>query len=269
MQLGAELLLSLPTASVATTYPFSLDTTVARLTVAASMEQAQWSYGVNLGYQHYLSSTSGDDRDVLYGLFAGRGISDRLRGVLEYSSYTHSHEETGLDESLTDSAALVGVRYMVNDDLELGLAAGSGLGDAFADLKTVATLLWVPGRAAPARPVRPARALAPPRVPGADLLAGVRPGRGGVLIQISNRSGDGTLGEKVARILQRDGYVVPVVEQGSDRDWKSSYLFFRPAAVEQAARITELLRPARVNMVSYQLEGVDLLLVIGRDRAGL
>jgi hypothetical protein len=246
-----------------------------KLSLAASGTVTDWDYGLNLGYQSYLESESGDDSDLFYGFYVGKEIAPFFTGLLEYSVYKHTHSEGSLEEEITDATALVGIKYQVSDNLQLGLGIGSGMSDSYADFRSQATLVWLPGgkktsKATPVGEVVPEKVLIPkpPRVLGADLIANIKPGRGDVLVQISNRSGVKRLGEKMAKYLEKFGYVVPVVEEGSSDTWDNSIIYHIRKKADQATEISDIIAsldtftPAR-----YKLKGVSILLVIGKDLA--
>ena len=145
--LGVELLASLPTAAQGGSYPLTLDTSLLKLTLAASGKVAGWKCGLNLGYQSYLDSDSGDDSDLFYGFYAAKEMGPLVTGLVEYSASRHTHTESSLEQEITDATALVGLRYRFRDNLTLGLAVGSGTSDSFADLRSQATIIWLPGGA--------------------------------------------------------------------------------------------------------------------------
>lgn len=273
--MGAELLASLPTAAQGGSYPLTLDTTLLRLTLAAAGNLSGWEWGLNLGYQSYLESETGDDSDLIYGLYAGREVARNMTGLLEYSASRHTHSEGSLEEEITEATVLAGIKYRASGSLTLGLAIGSGLSDSYADLRSQATVLWIPGagkapRAGGTGRRVPEGALAPepPRVLGGDLLATVKPGKGDVLVQISNRSGVRRLGERAARYLEKAGYVVPVVETGSGGRWDRSYIYYNPKSLTPATDIKLLFaRPESFTRVPFALKGVDVLVVLGEDLA--
>ncbi|UCF89422.1 MAG: LytR C-terminal domain-containing protein [bacterium] len=273
--LGAQLLASLPTAAQGDLYPFTLDTTLLKLTLAAGGFMSEWEWGLNLGYQSYLESETGDDSDIVYGFYAGKDVAPRMRGVLEYAASTHTHSEGSLEEKTTEATALAGVMYRASESLTIGLSVGKGLSDSFADLRSQATVLWIPGagrapRAGRAEGTIPEGALAPepPRVIGGKLLGTVKPGKGDVLVQISNRSGDKNLGERAARYLEKAGYAVPVVETGSGEIWDRSYIYYSGKSLASATDIKLLFaRPESLTRIPYALRGVDILVVLGDDLA--
>jgi hypothetical protein len=273
---GAELLASFPTAAQGGSLPLTLDTTLLKLSLAASGTLSNWDYGLNLGYQSYLESESGDDSDLFYGFFAGREIARHLTGILEYSAARHTHSEGSLEENITDATALVGIKYQAGDNLTLGLGIGSGLSDSYADLRTQATLVWLPGgkgatQVTTAVEKTPEKVFIPepPRVLGGDLIANIPPGRGDVLIQISNRSGVKRLGQNTAKSLEKAGYVVPVVEEGSGDTWENTIIYHTKKRADEAAQVWEVLSPpVPAAPARHKLKGVSVLLVLGKDLAG-
>ncbi len=277
---GAELLASFPTADLGDTLPLTLDTTLLKLAFAVSGTFPDWSYALNLGYQSYLESESGDDSDLFYGFYAGWQISQPLMGLVEYSASKHTHSDGSLEEEITDATALVGVKYQTSDKLTLGLGIGTGLSDSYADIRTQLTLVWLPGgkkgtqetapgQEAPQEAPEMASIPVPPRVLGADLIAAVKPGKGDVLVQISNRSGVKGLGEKVARHLEKAGYVIPVVEEGTGDSWTGSSIYYSKENLTPATDIKLLFaRPDTLTRAPFKLKGVGVLLVLGEDLAG-
>lgn len=272
---GAELLASLPTAAQGGSYPLTLDTTLLKFTLAASGTLSDWDYALNLGYQSYLESEAGDDSDLFYGFYVGKEMAPLLTGILEYSVYRHIHSEGSLEEKITDATALVGVKYQARDNLTLGLGIGSGMSDSYAGIRSQVTLVWLPGRkkasqVTTAREKAPEKTFIPkpPRVLGGDLLAAIKPGRGNVLVQVSNRTGVKRLGEKVARHLEKAGYVVPVVEEGSGDKWKHSYIYYSKNNFTPATEIKLFFaRPNSLIRASSKMKGVDVLIVLGEDLA--
>jgi len=273
---GAELLASFPTAAQGGSSPLTLDTTLLKFSLAASGTLSKWDYGLNLGYQSYLESESGDDSDLFYGFFAGREVARNLTGILEYSAARHTHSEGSLEEKITDATALVGIKYQANDNLTLGLGIGSGMSDSYADLRTQATLVWLPGgkgasQVTTAGEKTPEKVFIPkpPRVLGGDLIANIPPGRGDVLIQISNRSGVKRLGQNTAKRLEKAGYVVPVVEEGSGDTWENTIIYHTKKRADEAAQVWEALSPpVPATPARHKLKGVSVLLVLGKDLAG-
>ena len=277
--LGVQLLASFPTAAQGGSAPLTLDTTLLKLSFAVSGTVTKWDFGLNLGYQSYLESESGDDSDLFYGAYAGGKISPRITGIIEYSASRHTHSGDPMEEKITEATALIGVKYQTSESLTLGLGIGSGLADSYADLKTQATLVWVPGgtktsqvstememagEKAPEQIFIPQ----PPRILGADLIAAIKPGKGDVLIQVSNRSGIKRLGQKVARHLEKTGYVVPVVEEGTGDKWDDSIIYYTRKKADHATEIAGMLAdPGAITPARYKLKSVDILLVIGKDLA--
>jgi hypothetical protein len=246
-----------------------------KLSLAASGTVTDWDYGLNLGYQSYLESESGDDSDLFYGFYVGKEMSPFFTGLLEYSVYRHTHSEGSLEEEITDATALVGIKYQVSDNLQLGLGIGSGLSDSYADLRAQATLLWRPGQGEASQTsmtgeTTPQQVFIPeaPRVLGADMLAGINPGRGGVLIQISDRSGKRGLGERVARFLEKAGYVVPIVEAGTGDKWEKSYIYYSSKNRIPATDIKLIFaQPDSLIRAASKLKGIGVLVVLGEDLA--
>ncbi len=273
---GVELLASFPTAAQGGSFPLTLDTTLLKLSLAASGTLSNWDYGLNLGYQSYLESETGDDSDIFYGFFAGREVARHLTGILEYSAARHTHSEGSLEENITEATALVGIKYQASDNLTLGLGIGSGMSDSYADLRTQATLVWLPGGKGASQETTPEEKTSekvfipePPRVLGGDLIANIPPGRGDVLIQISNRSGVKRLGQNTAKRLEKAGYVVPVVEEGSGDTWENTIIYHTKKRADEAAQVWEALSPpVPATPARHKLKGVSVLLVLGKDLAG-
>ena len=139
-RVSGELSAILPTASSGDTFPFSLESPVvgARLAFAGGSDSLR--AGVNLGYQTYLSTESGDDSDLLYGIWMEKDLEGpwTLAGV--YSSSTHDHSGAPGDDEVTDSYLQVGVRKVHSEKTDLGVAIGTGLGgDSVAGLRIMAT----------------------------------------------------------------------------------------------------------------------------------
>jgi hypothetical protein len=274
---GAELLASFPTAAQGGSNPLSLDTTLLKFSLAASGTLSNWDYGLNLGYQSYLESESGDDSDLTYGFYTGKEVARHLTGILEYSASRHTHTDGSMEEKITEATALVGVKYQASDNLVLGLGIGSGLSDSYSDLRSQVTLVWLPGQKKASTVVTTTGETAPekvfipepPRVLGGDLIASVKPGRGDVLVQVSNRSGVKRLGQKVARYLEKAGYIIPVVEEGTGGTWDDSIIYYTRKKADLATEISGVLAgPDTITPAQYKLKSVGILLVIGKDLAG-
>ncbi len=274
---GAELLASFPTAAQGSSLPLTLDTTLVKLSLAASGTLSNWDYGLNLGYQSYLESESGDDSDLTYGFYTGREVARHLTGILEYSASRHTHTDGSMEEKITEATALVGVKYQASDNLVLGLGIGSGISDSYADLRSQATLVWLPGKKKASTVVTTTGETAPekvfipepPRVLGGDLIASIKPGRGDVLVQVSNRSGVKRLGQKVARHLEKAGYIIPVVEEGTGDTWDDSIIYYARKKADLATEISGVIAgPDTITPAQYKLKSVGILLVIGKDLAG-
>ena len=100
-------------------------------------------------------------------------------------------------------------------------------------------------------------------------MANIKPGRGDILIQVSNRSGIKRLGEKVAKKLEKASYAVPVVEEGSDDSWDNSIIYHTRKKADQADEISSIIAsPNVITPARYKLKGVGVLLVLGKDMAG-
>ena len=109
----------------------------------------------------------------------------------------------------------------------------------------------------------------PPRVLGGDLIASIKPGRGDVLVQVSNRSGVKRLGQKVARHLEKAGYIIPVVEEGTGDTWDDSIIYYTRKKADLATEISGVIAgPDTITPAQYKLKSVGILLVIGKDLAG-
>jgi hypothetical protein len=142
-RISGELSAILPTAGSGDLYPFSLESPVvgARLAFAGGSDSLR--AGINVGYQTYLSTESGNDSDLLYGVWMEKNLQGpwTLAGV--YSSSTHEHSGVPGDDKVTDSYLQFGVRRAHSGQMDLGLAVGTGLGgDSVADMRVTTTVTF-------------------------------------------------------------------------------------------------------------------------------
>ena len=130
----------LPTAKEGTLFPFTLDSPVIGVRLAFAGGSTSMRAGAVVGYQTYLATESGEDTDLLYGLWMEKDIQSPWKIAGVYSGSKHEHSGAPGDDEVSDNYLQVGIRRAQSEKIDLGFAVGSGIGgDSAADLRFVAT----------------------------------------------------------------------------------------------------------------------------------
>lgn len=236
--LAGELSVILPTADEGALYPFALDTTVPGLRLAYSGGSEDLSFGANLGYQQYLKSVSGDDSDLLYGIWFEKSLRERLDLVAEVSGSTHTHTGTPGDDKVTEGSALVGVRKSSPKGLQWGFAAGVGLADNVYDLRaaTTATIRFSEGEGKK----RVDKKVRKKKTPKAKPTMSPPPGTI-VVVMIAEGITDPATEKRVTKALQKKSYATGMDPDPVIKGKGKNVLYYQPGMQEQAISVSRAL----------------------------
>jgi hypothetical protein len=253
-RISGELSAILPTAGEGTLYPFTLDSPVlgARLAFAGGSESLR--AGVTLGYQTYLATESGDDSDLLYGIWLEKDMEGPWTIAGVYSTSTHEHSGAPADDEVSDSYIQVGVRRAHSEKMDLGLAAGTGLGgDSVADLRITATATFRFGD--PGAPKKKKKAVEPEKAveekkPPKEIVeketvkvpkAPVPVYSGPVVVMVAEGIADKNIEKKVIKALQQKGFATGMDPDPGVKVKRKNTLWYNRGMQEQAINVSRTL----------------------------
>jgi hypothetical protein len=245
-RVSGEVSAILPTASEGDPpYPFSLQSSVvgARLALAGGSEGLR--AGINFGYQTYLATESGDDSDVLYGLWMEKQLKEQwmLAGV--YSSSQHRHSGTpGNDETL-DNYMQIGIHRVQSDVTRLGLAVGSGIGsESAADRRVTATVTFRFGETAAAGEQEKASGKAETITEKEAARIGTTPAApysGPVVIMVAEKVANRETEKRVMKALQQKGFATGMDPDPGVSIPRENVLLYNPGVQEKAVSVSRIL----------------------------
>jgi len=260
-RVAAEISYLQTTAGDNVSYPFSLESPLAGFRLALSGGSEDLQVGANVGYQKYLQTTTGDDKDFLYGLWVEKKAGDRWSWILEYSGSAHIHTGPPGNENVKDDYALVGGRYNVSERTHYQIAAGTGLGDSYADVRVVASATFALG-GTPEKKARAKEAIVDqPPIIGYD----------GVYIRIINRTKSKKLGKQVSKSLKKKDYSVIVETQPPGAEVGRNIILYSSGNIEQAIRLSRtlifggILKSAEIQESKTELSDGEIVLIMGNE----
>ncbi|MDF1536924.1 MAG: hypothetical protein P1S46_10585 [bacterium] len=266
---AGELSVILPTADEGTLFPFTLNTTVPGLRLAYSSGSEELTFGVNLGYQKYLKSVSGEDSDLLYGLWFEKSLRETWDLVAEVSGSTHTHSGALGDDKVTEGNALVGVRKSSPKGLQWGFAAGVGLADSVYDLRatTTATIVFSDGKG----PKRVDKKVKKKKAVKTKRAVSPTPGTI-VVVMIAEGVTDSATEKSVTKALQKKSYATGMDPDPGIKGKGKNILYYTPGMQEQAISVSRVLvfgghlKDLQIEETGKPLGQNSLLLVLGGAR---
>jgi hypothetical protein len=243
---SGELSAILPTARADTTFPFSLDSPVAGLRLAFFGGTNGTTLGLNLGYQSYLQTESGNDSDMLYSAWLEMDLNSPWSMTAEFSGSMHRHTGPPGDDDVSDGYIQLGVRRAHSKKLNFGIAAGSGIGgDRAADIRITALATMKFGTIEEKKPekrkaeekkrveekekeiVKEKKAAPPP-----SAIVVVMIGEG-----ITSRETE----RKITKALQKKGYATGTDPRPGIKGTDRNVLYYMPGMEEQALNVSRVL----------------------------
>ena len=269
-RVSGELSTILPTASSGDLYPFSLESPVlgARLAFAGGSDSLR--AGISVGYQTYLSTESGKDSDLLYGIWMEKGFEGPWSIAGVYSSSTHNHSGAPGDDKVTDSYLQVGVRRAHSDKTDLGAAIGTGLGgDSTADMRITLTATFRFGEVKAVKKeieeepkeepkvvkeeeviekkeIKPKEAVAAPKPPVAPVYTGP------VVVMLAEGVTDRDTEKRITKVLQKKGFATGMDPDPGIKVSKKNVLWYNAGMQEQAVSVLQAL------VVGGQLKDLEI-----------
>ncbi|MGD8353268.1 MAG: hypothetical protein PVJ01_03805 [Pseudomonadota bacterium] len=233
----------LPTGKEDDDFPLTLESPVAGARLAFAGGSEKMRAGVNVGYQTYLATESGNDSDITYGIWMEKEIrgSWKLSGI--FTSSTHDHSGAPGDDEVTDSYAQIGVRRAASQRAELGFSLGSGTGgDSAADLRMTATATFrfgeiEAGGRGGAGTVKEA---------AADKKAitkkkAISSYQGPVVVMIAEGIADKNMERSITRVLQRKGFATGMDPDPGIRVSRKNVLWYNKGMKKQAESVLQTL----------------------------
>jgi len=251
-RVSGELSTILPTARKDTVFPFSLESPVVGARLAFAGGSAGLRAGVNVGYQTYLETESGNDTDELFGAWLEKDLQGPWKIAGVYSSSKHKHTGSPGDDDITDSNLQVGIRRVHSERTDFGLALGSGIsGDSAADLRIMATATFRFGKVKAAKEERKVikekqkieqkqkvekkEAVEIRKTPTASVYSGP------VVVMIA----EGVAGKKTEKIvtkaLQKSGFATGMDPDPGVKVPRKNVLWYNPGMQGQAIKVSRTL----------------------------
>ena len=139
-RVAGELSAILPTAGKADPpYIFTLDSPVIGGRLAFAGGSKRMRAGATIGYQNYLATESGDDKDLMYGIWLERYLLGAWSFVGEIYGSRHTHNGAPGDDEVSDRYFQAGLKMAQLEGVDLGLSVGTGIGsDTASDLRLTA-----------------------------------------------------------------------------------------------------------------------------------
>jgi hypothetical protein len=254
-RVSGELSTILPTAASGDLYPFSLESPVVGVRLAFAGGSDALRAGVNVGYQNYLATESGNDSDLLYGVWMEKILQGpwTLAGV--YSSSTHEHSGVPGDDKVTDSYLQLGVRRAHSDKINLGFAVGAGLGgDSVADMRIMATATFRFGEAKTAmkeageeekaiqkeelaaqEEIKTEKKVQPVEAQAAPVYSGP------VVVMIAEGIADKDTEKRLTKVLQKKGFATGMDPDPGIKVSSKNVLWYNAGMQEQAVSVLQAL----------------------------
>ncbi len=270
--ISGELSAILPTADQGTLYPFTLDTPVVGARIAFSSGAMETRIGMNVGYQKYLQTVSGDDSDLIYSLWMERPFQGPWNLTAEYTGTTHSHSGTPGDEDVADAYLSVGMKRVQSEKIVLGFSAASGVGgDSVADIKIKALAQMKFGavekkkvqkekkvrKKEPKKKTKAKSKVVAPRI---------------IAVMIAEAVTTRDVEKRITKALQQKGYATGMDPDPGIKNKGKNVLYYMPGMQEAAIKVSRTLSfggylsDLRIEESPVPITGNWLLLVLGGEK---
>jgi hypothetical protein len=281
-RVSGELSAILPTADKGNLYPFTLDSPVVGARLAFAGGSAAMRAGATVGYQNYLASESGTDTDLLYGVWMEKNLEGPWSMVGEVHGSKHTHSGAPGNDEVSDNYFQVGVRRAQSERVDLGLAAGTGIGgDTAADLRITATAIvrfgTAKGEVREKKKVRkePEKMKEVGRKPGKKVAirkSSAKPYTGIVVIMIAEGVADSKTEKRITKALQQRGYATGMDPDPDVKIPRRNVLLYNPGMQEKAITVSRslvmggYLKDLRIEERRKPISQNWLLLLLGGER---
>jgi len=271
-RVSGELSAILPTASEGDLFPLTLDSPVVGGRLAFAGGSASMRAGAVVGYQTYLATESGEDTDLLYGLWIEKGLQGpwKLAGV--YSGSKHEHSGAPGDDEVSDNYVQVGIHRAQSETMDLGLAVGSGIGgDSAADLRVTATATFRFGETKAVKEEKKEiketekkKTVKTPKTP-APVYSGP------VVIMIAEGVAGKETEKRVTKALQKKGFATGMDPDPGVKVKQKNVLWYNPGMQEQAISVSRTLvmggylKDLEIKESKKQISRNWLILVLGGE----
>jgi hypothetical protein len=294
--ISGELSAILPTAKDNDIYPFTLDSPVIGARLAFSGSTGKTRLGLNVGYQNYLNTETGDDSDLIYSTWLEKDLDGPWVFVAEVYGSQHSHSGEPGDDEVSDNYFLAGIRRIHSEKTNFGISASSGLGgDSAADLcitvlatvklgtvekkaverKKVEKIKKVEEKKVePVKEIEPERKeveekkkeVAPEKVTPAPAPGAI------VVVMIAEGITSGETEKRITKALQKEGFATGTDPNPGIRSTGRNVLYYMPGMQERALSVSKALiagghlKDLRIEESKVRLPGGWLLLMPGGEK---
>ncbi len=272
-RISGELSAILPTAGKADPpYIFTLDSPVIGGRLAFAGGSKRLRAGATIGYQDYLATQSGDDKDLMYGIWLERYLLGAWSFVGEIYGSRHTHNGAPGDDEVSDRYFQAGVKMTQLEGVDLGLSVGTGVGsDTTSDIRLTAlatirfgTVGETSEMGIEPREVREESgkkealsaqkaAVNVQEIPEKQTVetekaavkpsekAEIKPSAGLAVVMIAEGVTDSNTERKIARALQQKGYATGIDPASGFEIPKRNVLLYNPGMHEQAVVVSRFL----------------------------
>jgi len=260
----------LPTAKEGTAFPFTLDSPVIGVRLAFAGGSASMRAGVVVGYQTYLATESGEDTDLLYGVWMEKDLQSPWKIAGVYSGSKHEHSGAPGDDEVSDNYLQVGIRRAQSEKIDLGFAVGSGIGgDSAADLRITATATFRFGEAEAVKEEKKEiketekKKTVKTRKMSAPVYSGP------VVVMIAEGVAGKETEKRITKALQQKGFATGMDPDPEVKIPKKNVLLYNPGMQEQAISVSRTLvmggylRDLEIKESKKQISRNWLILILG------
>jgi len=281
---SGELSAILPTARENMLYPFTLDSPVVGIRLAFFGGTELVRLGLNLGYQSYLQTETGDDSDILYSVWMEKDLNGPWSMTAEFSTSKHSHTGSPGDDDVSDSSILLGIRRAHSERMNFGVAVGTGIGgDRSADIRmtTLATLKFgtVEEKKIERKKVEKKktikeekRAERKEKEPVKDKRIEAPPPGAIVVVMLGEEITSKETEQRITRALQMKGYATGKDPKPGVKNIGRNVLYYMPGMLEKALGVSRdlvsggHLKDLQIEESKIRLPGSWLLLILGGEK---
>jgi hypothetical protein len=253
-------------------YPFTLDSPVVGARLAFFGTAGEMRLGLNLGYQEYLQTESGDDSDLVYSTWLEKDLEGPWRLVAELYGSQHSHSGPPGDDKVSDNYVLLGVRRVHSERTNFGIAAGSGLGgDSVADIRVTALATVKFGSVKEESAAQKKVVEKKEKTVTKKTIAAPAPGTM-VVVMIAEGVVSAETEKRITKVLQGQGLATGRDPNPGIRSTGRNILYYMPGMKERAVSISGALvegghlKDLKVEESKTRLPGGWMLLVLGGEK---